>query len=205
VPEPTNAADVRRVFEFAIELDRLKAVSRKIKPLGLDRYENSAEHSWHVCVLALLLARYSAAPVDVGRVLEILLVHDVPEIDHGDHFVYSRDVTATAAAEAIAAERIFGLLPEAEGRRLLSRWREYEERQTPEARLAYAADRLMPVLQNLFGGGQSWRENRVPLEQVRALVHDATAEVCPAVWWSVGPLIESLYASGVLDETRRPG
>jgi|SRR6185295_10247325 len=197
---PSPHPEIHQILEFVIELDRLKGVARRIKPVGLDRYENSAEHSWHICVLALLLARYFAEPVDLQRVLEILLVHDIPEIDSGDQFFFSRDATATAAAEAVAAERIFGLLPAGEGQRLLARWQEYEERQTPEARLAYAADRLMPVLQNLRGGGQSWRENQVPRERVKAMIHDALAQSCPAILEVIEPLIDSLYASGVVKD-----
>jgi putative hydrolase of HD superfamily len=150
-PAPGNS-DLLRILDFAIELDRLKAVLRKARPVGLDRYENSAEHSWHVCVLALLLSKYSTKPVDLQRVVEILLVHDVPEIDCGDHFVFTRDAAAVAVAEGAAAERIFGLLPAAEAEWFISRWREYEARETPEAALAFAADRLMPVLHNLRGG-----------------------------------------------------
>jgi putative hydrolase of HD superfamily len=167
--------------------------------VGLERYENSAEHSWHVAVLAMLMAKHSAEPVDLQRVIEILLVHDVPEIDCGDQFVYTRDAAQVAVAEAAAAERIFGLLPPAEGEWLLSRWREYEVRQTPEAKLAYAADRLMPVLHNLRGGARSWRENEVPLVRVKEITR-AIGQACPAVWAEIEPLIDSCFADGVLAE-----
>jgi len=198
---PSPPSDIQRILDFVVELDKLKAVLRRAKPVGLERYENSAEHSWHVCVLALLLARHSAEPVDLPRVIEILLVHDVPEIDCGDQFVYTRDPAQTAIAEAAAAERIFGLLPPAEGEWLLSRWREYEDRQTPEAKLAYAADRLMPVLHNVRGGARSWRENDVPLVRIKQVTR-AIGEACPAVWAEVEPLIESFFVDGVLAEGR---
>lgn len=194
-------SDIQRILDFVVELDKLKAVLRRAKPVGLERYENSAEHSWHVCVLAMLMAKHSAEPVDLQRVIEILLVHDVPEIDCGDQFVYTRDPAQTAIAEAAAAERIFGLLPPAEGEWLLSRWREYENRQTPEAKLAYAADRLMPVLHNVRGDARSWRENEVPLSRVKE-VCGAIGEACPAVWAEVEPLIESFFVDGVLAEGR---
>ena len=199
---PTSpSSDIQRIFEFVVELDKLKAVLRRAKPVGLERYENSAEHSWQVCVLAMLMAKHSTQPVDLQRVVEILLVHDVPEIDCGDEFVYTRDPAQTAIAEAAAAERIFGLLPPAEREWLLSRWREYEDRQTPEAKLAYAADRLMPVLHNLRGDARSWRENEVPLRRVKE-VCGAIGEACPAVWAAVEPLIESCFLDGVLAEPR---
>ncbi len=196
-------SDIQRILDFIVELDRLKAVLRRAKPVGLDRYENSAEHSWHVCVLAMLLAKHSAAPVDLQRVVEILLVHDIPEIDCGDQFVYTRDSAQVAVAEAAAAERIFGLLPPAEGEWLLSRWREYEDRETPEAKLAYAADRLMPVLHNVRGGARSWRENAVALARVKEIT-GAIGETCPAVWAEIQPLIESFFVDGVLAEDRDP-
>jgi putative hydrolases of HD superfamily len=193
----TAAADIQRILDFVVELDKLKAVLRRAKPVGLERYENSAEHSWHVCVLAMLMAKHSTEPVDLQRVIEILLVHDIPEIDCGDQFVYTRDPAATAIVEAAAAERIFGLLPAAEGEWLLSRWREYEERQTSEAKLAYAADRLMPVLHNVRGGVRSWRENDVPLARVKEVTR-AIGDASPAVWAAVEPLIESFFVDGVL-------
>jgi putative hydrolase of HD superfamily len=193
-PGPTGAAaEIRRLFDFAVELDKLKSVLRRSRPVGVERYENSAEHSWHVALLALLLARHSAQPVDVARAVEILLVHDVPEIDSGDRFVYSRDPVSTAVDEAAAAERIFGLLPPEQGERLLARWREYEERKTPEALLAYAADRLMPVLHNLRGGGRSWREHDVPMESVKA-VNSVIGAACPAVWAELEPMIDAFFA-----------
>ncbi len=198
---PSPPSDIQRILDFVVELDKLKAVLRRAKPVGLERYENSAEHSWHVCVLAMLLARHSAEPVDLQRVIEILLVHDIPEIDCGDQFVYTRDAAQTAIAEAAAAERIFALLPPAEGEWLLSRWREYEDRQTPEAKLAYAADRLMPVLHNVRGDARSWRENDVPLLRIKE-VTGAIGEACPAVWAEVEPLIESFFVDGVLVEGR---
>jgi len=196
--QPSPSSELDQLFDFIIELDRLKSVLRKARPVGVERYENSAEHSWHVCVLALLLVKHCTEPVDLQRVLEILLVHDVPEIDCGDQLVFTKDIALTAIAENAAAERIFGLLPPAEGEWLLSRWREYEERATPEAKLAYAADRLMPVLHNLKGGARSWRENKVSLERVKTIV-SGIAEACPDVWRHVEPLIDAVYASGIVE------
>jgi putative hydrolase of HD superfamily len=198
---PATSSELQRILDFVVELDRLKAVLRRARPVGLDRYENSAEHSWHVCVLALLLARYSARPVDLQRVIEILLIHDVPEIDCGDQLAFTRDPVSTAVAEAAAAERIFGLLPPREGAWLMDRWREFEARQTPEALLAHAADRLMPVLHNLRGGARSWRENRVSRERFKAVV-GSIADACPEVWREIEPLIDAIYAGGGVDGER---
>lgn len=172
-----------------IELDKLKAILRKTKPVGLERYENSAEHSWQVSLLALLLAPDAREAVDVPRVVEILLIHDIPEIDSGDQIVYEGRSAARSAAERQAARRIFGLLPEPQAGWCLSRWEEYEARESKEAVFAYAMDRLMPVLQNLESGGQSWRENKVPIERVLA-VNAAIGEALPAVWKDIRMRIE---------------
>ena len=192
------SSDLQRIIEFIIELDRLKAVLRKTKPFGLERYENSAEHSWQVCLLALLLAKHARQPVDIVRVVEILLVHDIPEIDSGDHIVYQCPSEARAETEQQAARRIFGLLPEPEASWCMSRWEEYEVRASKEAVFAYAVDRLMPVLHNLKNNGQSWRENKVRLEEVLA-VNAVVGEVLPSVWEHVQAVFGELSAKGLFE------
>jgi len=186
--------DLGRIIQFITEMDKLKAVLRKTKPVGLDRYENSAEHSWQVSLLALLLAPHARQPVDPARVVEILLVHDIPEIDSGDQIVYRGRNEARTAAEREGARRIFGLLPEPQAGWCMSRWEEYEARQSNEARFAYAVDRLMPVLQNLENGGQSWRENDVPLEKVLA-VNAAIGEALPSVWEDLEVVIRERFGT----------
>ena len=194
--------DLRRIIEFIIEMDKLKAVLRKTKPVGLERYENSAEHSWQVCLLALLLVQHARQPVDIVRVVEILLVHDIPEIDSGDQIVYQGPSEAKAAAERQAARRIFGLLPEPQARWCMSRWEEYEGRESKEAVFAYAVDRLMPVLHNLKNNGQSWRENKVPLEKVLA-VNAVVGEALPSVWEHVQGLIGEFSAMGLCENQEK--
>ena len=184
------SGDLDRIFNFMIELDRLKAVLRRTKPVGLDRYENPAEHSWQICVLAVLMAPHAREPVDIARVVEILLVHDIPEIEAGDQFIYQAGGEARAAAELEAARHTFGLLPWPQAEWFMERWQEFESRETNEARFAYAMDRLMPVLQNLRNNGQSWRENGVPREKVLE-VNAAIGDACPAVWQHVRGLIEA--------------
>lgn len=182
-------SDIQKIFDFIIELDKLKSVLRKTKPLGCDRYENSAEHSWQVCLLAVLLAKESPKPIDVVYAVEMLLVHDIPEIDTGDQIVYQGKDAAAIQTERRAAERIFGLLPESHRNWCLVRWKEYEARETDEAIFAYAVDRLMPLLQNLNNSGQSWIENRVPLEKILS-VNAAIGDSLPSVWEYVQSLIE---------------
>jgi len=192
-PAP-NADGIKRTIDFIIEMDKLKQVVRKTKPVGLERYENSAEHSWQVCLLAVLLAPHARLPVDTGRVLELLLVHDIPEIDAGDQIVYQGPSDARSAAERAAARRIFGLLPTDRAEWCLARWEEYEARASREAIFAYAIDRLMPVLQNTRNNGQSWRENQIPIDRVLA-INAAIGEALPAVWEQVRPLIEEIAAA----------
>ena len=193
--------DLSRIIEFIIEVDKLKSVLRKTKPVGLERYENSAEHSWQICLLALLLEQHAGRPVEVARVVEMLLVHDIPEIDAGDQIVYQSPSETRAVAEREAARRIFGLLPEPQAGWCLSRWEEYEARESNEAVFAYAVDRLMPVLQNLKNHGQSWRENNVPLEKVLA-VNAVIGKALPSVWEDVQALIGG-FAAGQVENLGR--
>jgi 5'-deoxynucleotidase YfbR-like HD superfamily hydrolase len=129
----------------------------------------------------------------------MLLVHDIPEIDCGDHFVYSRDPAATARVEAVAAARLFGLLPVEVGERLHERWREFEEQRTAEARFAHAIDRMLPILQNLHGGAYSWREHGVTADRVKAINGAAIERALPEVWRVLEPQIDALFASGALE------
>jgi putative hydrolase of HD superfamily len=176
--------DLTQISAFILEVDRLKGVLRKTKPSAIGRYENSAEHSWQVALLALLLASHASQPVDIQRVVEILLVHDIPEIEIGDVIVYAQPDPERGPAEAHAARDIFGLLPEPQAAVCLARWEEYERRDTPESRFAYAVDRLMPLLHNLDSGGAGWRENRIPLDRVLD-VNSAIGDALPSVWQQV--------------------
>ena len=174
---------MERIVSFILELDKLKGVTRKTRPLGLSRQENSAEHSWQIALLAASLEPYAPSPVNIPRVVEMLLVHDIGEIDTGDTIVYAEEgASERKAAEAKAVERIFGLLPEPQRGIFLSLWREFEEGKTAEARFAHAADRAMPVLLNLANGGQSWVENGIAHERVVRRIGPPIKEGCPALW-----------------------
>jgi putative hydrolase of HD superfamily len=174
---------MQQVVDFILELDKLKGVTRKTRPLGLDRQENSAEHSWQIALLAVSLARYAETEIDINRVIAMLLVHDIGEIDTGDTMVYVQDGwPERKAAERAAVTRIFGMLPEAQGAQLMALWEEFEDAETPEARFAHAADRAMPVLLNLANGGQSWLENGISHERVVGRVGPPIKAGCPALW-----------------------
>ena len=188
---------MQHVVDFILELDRLKGVTRKSRPIGLDRYENSAEHSWQIAMLAGAMAEFADPGVDVHRVMQMLLVHDIGEIDTGDTIVY--DDTGLAerkAAERVAVERIFGLLGNAHGARFLALWEEFEDGQTPEARFAHAADRAMPVLLNLANGGGSWVENGIAYERVIKTVGPPIEAGCPALWAWLAPQLEAARERG---------
>ena len=185
---------MQAIVDFILELDRLKGVTRKTRPLGLDRYENSAEHSWQIALLAASLLPHAAQPVDGDRVIRMLLVHDVGEIDTGDTLVYVEEGQAERkAAERAAVERIFGLLPPAQAAPFLALWHEFEEAATPEAQFAHAADRAMPALLNLAAGGQSWVEHGITHERVVRRIGPPIEQGCPALWaWMKARLDDEL-------------
>lgn len=180
------------VINFLMEIDKLKLVERRTKIIGHGRQENSAEHSWHFAVAAMSLAPFAPEDVDISRVIQMALLHDIVEIDVGDVLVY--DLAARAAVaekEAIAAKRLFGLLPEPQSTQFLQLWLEYEAGVSADARFAGALDRILPILQNLHNEGQSWRENGISLEQV--LTRNAlVGESWPELWQHV---VSHLYSA----------
>jgi putative hydrolase of HD superfamily len=187
-------------IRFILELDKLKTVLRRSYLLHEDRRENSAEHSWHVAMAAVVLAEHATEEVDVGRVIELMLVHDIVEIDAGDAIVYDAAAReAKAEEERAAAERIFGLLPPEQGERLRALWLEYEEGDSAEVRFARALDRLLPLLQNVHTGGRTWREHGIRKHQV--LAHNAHVEKgSPALWEYIRDEIEAANERGDLPE-----
>ena len=174
---------MQEIVDFILELDRLKGVTRKTRPLGLDRYENSAEHSWQIAMLAASLLPHAAQPVDGDRVIRMLLVHDVGEIDTGDTLVYVTEGEAERkAAERQAVQRIFGLLPPEQAAPFLALWQEFDDAITPEAQFAHAADRAMPALLNLAAGGQSWVAHGITHQRVVGRIGPPIERGCPALW-----------------------
>jgi putative hydrolases of HD superfamily len=169
-------------LDFVAEAGRLKGVLRQTMLTDPARRENSAEHSWHLAVMALALAEHAPPGTDLGRVVAMLVLHDVVEIDAGDLFVYAGQAehARQLAAERAAADRIFALLPADQASRLRQLWEEFEERATPEARFARALDRFQPMLENLNAGGGTWAEHGITADQVLAnvaLIEDGSAEL----------------------------
>jgi len=174
---------MQQIIDFIREIDKLKGISRRNRPLGQGRFENAAEHSWQVAVLALSLAEFADPAVDLQRVVRMLLVHDIGEIDTGDRIVYAETGWEEhKQAELAAAKRIFGLLPEPQRTEFFALWQEFEAGATPEARLAHAADRAIPAILNLASNGQSWVENGISHARVIARIGPPISAGCPALW-----------------------
>ncbi|WP_269519331.1 HD domain-containing protein [Alteromonas sp. BMJM2] len=170
--------------DFICELDKLKAVKRKITlPADNHREENSAEHSWHVALMASMLSQYAAKPIDIQRVIQMILIHDVVEIDAGDMFAFNtqQDHAAQAEKEITAAKRIFGLLPSPLNETMLTLWLEFEDAATPDAEFAKAMDRVLPVFQNMKNQGGSWATHKITRQQIEK--RNAHLKTCaPALW-----------------------
>jgi putative hydrolase of HD superfamily len=163
-----SASDrVRDQLAFIMEIDRLKSIERRISIIGGSRLENSAEHSWHLAVMAPLLAEYAPDGADLSRAQQMLLIHDIVEIDAGDTFAFDEEGRRDQAArEAEAADRLFGMLPQDQGRHLRALWDEFEAFETATARFAVALDRLQALFLNRGNGGGSWHVHGIGRDQV---------------------------------------
>jgi putative hydrolase of HD superfamily len=184
-------------LRFVGEIDRLKGVLRQTMLAGPGRRENSAEHSWHLAMMAVTLGEHAPPGTDIGRVTAMLLLHDLVEIDAGDLFVYADDAQQARQEEAerAAADRIFALLPPDQAASFRGLWDEFEERRTPEARFARGLDRLQPMLENLTAGGGTWKEHGITADQVLVkvqLIDDGSASL-------------GRYARNLVDQAVRDG
>lgn len=185
-----------RQIEFLAELDKLKHVLRRTMVIGESRLENSAEHSWHLGVMAALLSEYAPAGVDLERTMTMLLVHDVVEIDAGDTFVFDAAAMADKEEREVrAAERIFGLLPADQAERLRALWDEFEAGATPEARFANALDRFHALLQNVHNGGGTWKRHGVGRDQVLERM-EPIRDGAPALWPYVVAAVDGVMGEG---------
>lgn len=157
----------QKIIAFIQETDRLKNILRETSPIGESRRENDAEHSWQLTLMALLLKDYSNEPVDIEKVVKMLIVHDLVEIYVGDVFYFDikRD-DAHADKELLAAEKLYGLLPVDLGKELYDLWYEFEFMDTAEKRYARALDRYAPTLMNRHNEGGTWKKYKVPYEKL---------------------------------------
>jgi len=195
----SQANDVQATLQFFLEVDNLKEVERRNYLASGSRRENTAEHSWHLGIAAMIMAPFASEPIDLAAAMCMALVHDIVEIDAGDTFAYSQSEAELAGKEAreqAAADRLFGLLPPAQRDRFLARWTEFDDEATPEARFAHAVDRAMPALLNLAAGGQSWVENGVRHEQVVRRIGPPIEAGCPALWQYLAARLEEERAKG---------
>lgn len=156
-------------LEFIYEIDKIKTIVRKTSNISVDRRENDAEHSWHVCMMALVLEEYSNEKVDIGKVVKMLLIHDLVEIYAGDIIVFEASTKEHAQEEIEAAQKIFGMLPESQGKYFLDLWLEFEKFESNESKFAKAIDRLEPTLQNYKNCGGTWKQFEITLEQIMAM------------------------------------
>ncbi len=154
-------------INFIKEIDKLKYIQRKTRLFNSDRCENDAEHSWHLAMMTIILAEHSDVKIDILKVLKMVLIHDIVEIDSGDVFIFDNDKNHKNTFEELkAAKRIFGLLPEKQAKEFIEIWLEFEEGETNEAKFAKAMDRFEPILQNVSNSGGTWKEYNVPLDKV---------------------------------------
>ena len=185
-------------LQFILEIDKLKSILRRSYLVNSTRPENSAEHSWHLAMMAWLLAEHANEPVDVANVVKMVLIHDIVEIDAGDTFLYDTvGQQDKASREQQAATRIFGLLPEDQAAEIFALWREFEARQTADSRFANALDRFIPLLHNYYNEGRPWRSHGVTSDQIfPRLAH--MGEGSTTLWQYAQSLIADAVTRGYL-------
>ena len=194
--DATPLSHLEQQLNFLREIDQLKSVVRKSPLIDQSRKENSAEHSWHLAMYALILQDSANTTVNINRVIKMLLLHDVVEIDAGDHPIHETgDTSAQEAAELQAAERIFGLLPKAQGEELKALWLEFEAAETDDAQFAKSLDRLQPLIHNVATQGGTWVEGQVPEPQVQTRYGQVIVKGSKALWQHVKQLVEQHFKS----------
>lgn len=183
---------------FIKEIDKLKFIFRKTKLMNSDRPENDAEHSWHLAMMTILLSEYSNEPIDILKVVKMVLIHDIVEIDAGDTFIYDTQKNhCNTEEERKAAKRIFGILPVEQGTELLELWEEFEAEETADAKFAKVMDRLEPLLQNVSNNGGTWQEYGVKYDTIlqKKEVMKYGSDV---IWEYAQQLLEDCVQKGIL-------
>ena len=193
--QPDNLS---KQISFIKEIDKIKYIQRKTKLFNSDRPENDAEHSWHLAMMTIVLAEHADTPVDVLKVLKMVLIHDIVEIDAGDTFIYDTTKSHTNTDnELMAAKRIFGLLPGEQVDEFIAIWEEFEAGLTDEAKFAKSMDRLEPLLQNTSNNGGTWAEFNVPYQKVYDK-RKAIKEGSSVLWNYADNLLNESVAKGIL-------
>jgi putative hydrolase of HD superfamily len=188
---------LEKQLNFIVEIDKVKKIFRQSQLFNENRFENDAEHSWTISIMALLLQEYADFSVDIGKTVSMLLIHDIVEIDAGDTFLYSKERNDAHNNEVKAAERIFGLLENDQKEYFINLWNEFEEQETNEAKFAAIFDRLEPLLQNYINEGGTWRKYNVSYEMViekKGHIKEASEKI----WEFVLKLLDKAVEKGYL-------
>lgn len=193
---------LQKQMEFIVEVDKVKKIMRQTYLSDASRKEDDAEHSWHLALMAVLLKEYSNEEVDLTKVIPMVLIHDLVEIDAGDTYAYSGESAAvTETRERKAAERVFGILPEDQGKVFRDLWEEFEAYETPEAKFAHVLDNCQPMLLNDASNGLSWTEHQVRKSQIYKR-NEHTAEGSRKIWNYMQSLIQKHIDLGhVIDDS----
>ena len=197
----TGSDALQAALAFFLEADRLKSVERRNRLADGTRRENTAEHSWHLGIAALVLAPFASEPINLATAVAMALVHDIVEIDAGDTFAYdvAEGAATKQAREVAAADRLFGLLPADTCRRFRELWDEYERGDTPEARFVMAVDRMAPMMLNLAEGATTWREHGINRSQVIARNGVHIEQSLPDVWATLLAQLDEAAGAGHVD------
>ncbi|MAO68974.1 MULTISPECIES: HD domain-containing protein [Idiomarina] len=188
---------IEEILNFIVEIEKLKGVQRKTKPVGFERYENSAEHSWHVCLSALMLKDFANEPVNIERVIKMLLIHDLGEIDAGDTIIYASETNELKGEEATAIKRILSILPDGMEDELMELWYEFEAGETADSKFAKAVDRVPPLLHNIHGDGHSWKAHGITKDKVFS-VNQRIENGSEALWSVMRNKLETAVDDGIL-------
>lgn len=189
-------------LDFIYELDKLKAIKRQaLLKADNNRQENSAEHSWHIALTGLVLKDYAEGDIDIVRVVTMLLIHDIVEIDAGDTFAFAdeQDLDAQEEKEIAAAKRIFGLLPEEQYQHYNQLWLEFEAAQTADAKFAKSIDRILPLIQNVRNEGGSWKKHSVAKSKVLKR-NEYLQTAAPRLWQYAVEQIDQATQKGWLQD-----
>lgn len=190
--------EIEQIIDFIVEIEKLKNVHRKTRPVGLDRYENSAEHSWHVCLCAMMLKDYANEEINIDRVIKMLLIHDLGEIDAGDTIIYDSESPELKQQEAAGVERIFKLLPNDEkAEEYIKLWHEFESGETADSVYARAIDRIPPLLHNFYGEGHSWKQHNISKEKVFS-INSRIKNGTESVWQVIESKLNDAISQGIL-------
>ncbi|KEQ29024.1 phosphohydrolase [Pedobacter antarcticus 4BY] len=197
-------SDLLQQVAFIKEIDKLKYIQRRTKLFNSERHENDAEHSWHLAMMTLVLAGHSDKPIDVLKVLKMVLIHDLVEIDAGDTFIYDTSKNhSNTDEERLAANRIFGILPELQAQEFIAIWEEFEEGITDDAKFARTMDRFEPLLQNSTNNGGTWAEFDVEYHTVynkKKAIQDGSS----SIWTYAEHLLNDSVEKGILRKDMPP-